>query len=440
MKAMRKLLAGVGLCVLGLVPAAAAELKLDVSLENPVQLAGKAQINYLKVSLKGFEWAREGQRAPLNVALVLDRSGSMKGEKLERAKEAARYAVDLLGAEDILSIVTYESEVQVLLPATKVRDKKAIRRLIDGIETDGSTALFAGVSKGASEVRKFLKKELVNRVLLLSDGLANVGPDSPGELAELGSSLRREGVSVTTIGLGLDFNEDLMVRLAQASDGNHAFVAEPRDLVKIFNAEFKDALSVVAREVVLSLRCAPGVKPLRILGREGEIRGQDITLNLNQVYSLQEKYFLIEVEVPALTAGKQQPVAEIKTSYLNLQTAQKGLLTASASVKGTASVQEQKQNRKGEVAEAVALQKNVSANDEAIRLRDSGNTAEAQKVLKDAAANLKALAEELQSPALQAESDAAAADAEKIDQEEEWNSQRKKMRANSYQTQNQQSY
>lgn len=428
------------LAVMALPVLPAAELELSVDLENPVVLAGRPSASYLKVGLKGFEWNRQGERAPLNVALVLDRSGSMEGEKLRRAKEAARYAVDLLSSRDILSVITYESEVQVLVPATRVADRRAIHALIDRIEVDGSTALFAGVTRGAAEARKFLSREQVNRVILLSDGIANVGPDSPGELAELGTSLRREGISVTTIGLGTDYNEDLMARLAQASDGNHAFVQEPRDLVRIFDAEFKDALSVVARDVKVTVTCAPGIRPVRILNREGEIRGQTVTFDLNQVYSLQEKYILVEVEIPAMGAGSTRTVADVRGTYLNLQTTGMPVLTRAVSVRASTSQDELVKNRQKEVAEAVALQKNVLAGAQAIRLRDEGRVEEAKKVLEDSAAELDLLSEELDSPILEQAGAAATQDAKDLEKEEEWQVQRKSMRASQYSTENQQSY
>lgn len=418
----------------------AQEVTLTASLETPVLLAGQPHRTFLKIGVQGFEWTRNGDRAPLNVALVLDRSGSMEGEKLERAKEAARYAVGLLGNRDILSLVTYESEVQVLLPATRIGDRRRILQLIDTIETDGSTALFAGVTQGARELRKFLSREQVNRVILLSDGLANVGPSRPGELAELGSSLRREGISVSTIGLGLDFNEDLMTRLAQSSDGNHAFVQEPRDLVRIFDFEFKDALSVVARDVEVRIQCAPGIRPLRLLNREGEIRGQTITLSLNQVYSLQEKYFLVEVEVPSLRPGSSQPVAEVETGYFNLRTGRTASRTATAQVTGTTNLQDQLRSRNKDVAEAVALQKNVEAGEEAIRLRDAGQIQAAKEVLTQAAADLKKVAVEIDSEVLAESSAAVEEDAVKLEDEAQWNAQRKSMRALQYSTETQQSY
>ena len=110
--------------------------------------------------------------------------------------------------------------------------------------------MFSGVSKGASEVRKFLDSNRVSRVILLSDGLANLGPSTPSELGQLGHSLSKEGISVTTIGLGLGYNEDLMTQLAGMSDGNHAFVQNYSDLTKIFAAEFNTALTVVANQLV----------------------------------------------------------------------------------------------------------------------------------------------------------------------------------------------
>jgi Ca-activated chloride channel family protein len=419
---------------------AAPELTLSVEMERPVLPAGPRQLAYLKVGLAGFEWEKSGSRPGLNVALVLDRSGSMEGDKLERAKDAAKQAVSFLTQKDILSIVTYETEVRVLLPATRVSDKDRIMRAIDQIYSDGSTALFAGVSKGAAELRKFLDRDRVNRVILLSDGLANVGPDRPGDLADLGASLRREGISVTTIGLGLDYNEDLMTRLAQASDGNHAFVREPADLARIFDLEFRDAFAVVAQDVRIRVRCAPGVRPLRVLNRESEIRGQEIDLDLNNVYSSQDRYFLIEVEVPAMSAGQRIPVAEVSASYLNMATSKTSSLSGSARALASASQKEVLSNRNADVTEKVALQKSVMASEEAVNLRDKGRVEEAKKLLESNAADLDSLGNELNSPALRAASAQSGMDAGAMEDEAQWGEQRKAMRDDQYSTKNQQRY
>jgi Ca-activated chloride channel family protein len=255
---------------------AASGVRLGVGLVNPVVLAGSRQRSYLRVSLTGYAPELVAKRPPANVAIVLDRSGSMQGEKIAQAREAALVALDMLDERDVLSVVTYDDTVSVLIPATRVQDRRWIANAIRRIEPGGRTALFAGVSRGAAELRKFLHEERVNRVILLSDGLANIGPDSPGALGELGASLRKEGMSVTTIGLGLGYNEDLMVRLAASSDGNHAFVESTEDLVRIFAAEFRDILNVVAREVTVEIRCRGAVLPVRVLGRDADVVGQNV--------------------------------------------------------------------------------------------------------------------------------------------------------------------
>lgn len=190
---------------------AALKLTLNAQTSNPALVAGKQRTTYIKVGLTGFKRTAAEERSPVNIALVLDRSGSMSDEKLNAAKEAARMAVQRLDADDIFSFITYNSTIGVVVPATKVSDREDFLRAIDQISSDGNTAPFGGVAKGSGEVRKFLSKERVNSMILLSDGIAHVGPASPSELEDLGKSLIKEGISVTTLGLGLGYNEDLMM-------------------------------------------------------------------------------------------------------------------------------------------------------------------------------------------------------------------------------------
>ena len=161
----------------------AGQVVLRPLLGQPVVLAGQKQKAFLKVALTGFALQADRERAPANIAIVLDKSGSMQGAKIREAKRAAIMAVHRLSAQDIVSIVTYDSSVRVVVPATRASDKHSIISAIQSIQAGGNTALFAGVSRGAGELRKFLSEERVNRVILLSDGLANRGPSSPGELA-----------------------------------------------------------------------------------------------------------------------------------------------------------------------------------------------------------------------------------------------------------------
>ena len=304
---------------------------LDVEMSTPTVLTGARQKAYLRIALTGHRPHRH-RRAPVNVAIVLDQSGSMVGRKIEEAKRAAIMAIGQLREDDVVSVVTYQSTVDVLVPATKLYNRQAIQNAVRGIRSGGKTALFAGVSKGARELRKYLNKNRVNTLLLLSDGLANVGPSSPGELAQFGSSLAREGITVTTIGLGLQYNEDLMTRLAMASDGNHFFVEDESDLEAAFATEFGDALSTVAQGVNIHIHCAGGVRPIRIVGREAQISGQDVHASMSQLYRDQTRYVLLEVEVPAGRPGRVQRVADVTVGYHDLLTGSQVKLQGDASV------------------------------------------------------------------------------------------------------------
>jgi Ca-activated chloride channel family protein len=192
----------------------ASQVALSVAVSNPVLKSDQKQTAFLKVGLEGFRMPVTSKRVAVNVALVLDKSGSMNGRKIEEAKQAAIQAIRRLDANDIVSVVVYDSTVEVLVPATKLTDKDFVCKKIAQIQPGGRTALFAGVSKAAAELRKFIDRERVNRIVLLSDGLANIGPRAPSELGSLGASLKKENISVTAMGLGLDYNEDLMVQLA----------------------------------------------------------------------------------------------------------------------------------------------------------------------------------------------------------------------------------
>jgi len=371
-----------GLAVMLLVaPAAARQVTLDVSVAKPTLLAGQKQKTYLKVGLTGFEMSSKAGRTPVNVSLVIDKSGSMGGQKIAKALEAAKFAVRRLGPRDVVSVVAYDSTVRVLVPATRLDDKEAVCRAIDRLESGGTTALFAGVSKGAAELRKFLDRNRVNRVVLLSDGLANVGPSSPSALGELGASLIKEGISVSTMGLGTDYNEDLLVALARRSDGNHIFIERPEDLAKIFNFEFDDVLSVVAQEVAIEVTLAEGIRPIRVLNREAEINGRQVIVKLNQLYAEQEKYILVEVEVPASKAGSSREVAKVEVSYANMETKTTDRLASTVRVnfdESQAAV-EAKVNAKVMVECVINIAN--EQNKLATTLRDRGDVAEAKRVL-----------------------------------------------------------
>lgn len=376
--------AAIGIVLCGAQSLRAAEqVKVDVAVAKPYLLAGQKQTSYIRVGLTGVPINDTGRRTPVNVAIVLDKSGSMTGEKLRKAKDAALASIDRLGPNDIVSVIAYDQTVDVIVPATKVSDRQALRTSIERLSAGGSTALFAGVSKGAAEVRKFLDRQRVNRIILLSDGQANVGPSSPADLGNLGASLIKEGISVTTLGLGLDYNEDLMTQLARKSDGNHYFIENSTDLARQFGYEFDDVLSVVAQEVTVGITCGPGVRPIRVLGREADITGQTVTTYVNQVYGNQEKYVLLEVEVPAALVGTERNLANVNVSYVNMASKNPEKISRVSSTRFTGSASLVESSTNAAVMASAIEQIAVERNKQAVALRDQGKIEEARKVLLD---------------------------------------------------------
>ncbi|MCK6573803.1 VWA domain-containing protein [Myxococcota bacterium] len=406
--------------------AGVAPLSLSTRLSAPLLPAGQLGTAYLKVELAGAP-LQLATRPPVNVALVIDKSGSMQGTKIERAREAAIQAIRKLGPQDIVSIVTYDTTVAVVAPATKASDQETLIRAIRGIHAGGDTALFAGVTKGAAEVRKFLERGRVNRVLLLSDGLANVGPSSPAELGALGASLVREGISVTTFGLGLGYNEDLMTELARQSDGNHAFIEDAANLAQFFDLELGTAVAVVAQDVQLRLDCGPGVRPVRVLGRPAEIIGQLVTTSMNQIYAAQRQHLLLEVEVSPGAQHERRQVAAVSVTYGDLKTRTSEMLSGEAAVTFTndRAAAERATDRSVMVSavELIANERNALA----VSLRDRGEVQRAREVLRDNAAYLQSNSVQLDAPALEMLRKENESDAENLEGEG-WNRQRKSMR------------
>ena len=404
-------------------------MQLRAELANPVVAAGEPGRAYLRVGLRGAE--RGGERSPVNVTFLIDKCGSMDGDKIEDAREAAMMGVDQLGDSDIVSVVAYDSTVRVPLPPTRVRNRDEIRRAIRSIHASGNTALFAGVSQGASQLRRFIDANQVNRIILLSDGLANVGPSSPGELSSLGRSLAREGITVSTVGLGLDYNEDLMVQLAQGGNGFHYFAQESSDLAAVFRNELGNARSVVAQEVTIRIRCADGVQPVKVHGRDATFEDGAVVVDLHQLYAGFENYVLVELELPAVGDSLERTVADVTATYRDLDSERVDTLFAGVSVRGTRETREISRETNGDVLVALAEYVSTERYRQALDLRDAGRASEARELLQDNAAYLRDQASALGADQLHRLEDFNLEASEQLDGEE-WLEQRKRMRQRDY--------
>lgn len=205
------------------------------------------------------------QRPPLNLALVIDRSGSMSGLKLSYARKAARFLAAELTSRDRLAIVTFDEEVKVVAPSMPVSDPQPFIAAINTIHSGGCTALFDGWRAGATQVAEHLDPGAMNRVLLLSDGQANEGLTNLEQIAAKVAGLTQRGISTSAFGLGDDFDEDLMGAMAAAGDGTLAHIETPSQLADLYASELQGLASTFGRRVSLGVRGKNGAEVVDLL-------------------------------------------------------------------------------------------------------------------------------------------------------------------------------
>lgn len=190
-----------------------------------------------------------GRRAPLNLCLVIDRSGSMEGQPLDYVKRACGHVVDMLQESDILSIVTFEDQVDVVMPARRVLNKALIKEHINRIEPGNTTNIFDGLAAGAMQVASVPAGGYLNRILLLTDGEPTAGIKDYGSIVQQVSEHRNRGISVTALGFGPDYNEELMAGVARRSGGNYYNITEPGMIPQVFARELESLMTVSARSL-----------------------------------------------------------------------------------------------------------------------------------------------------------------------------------------------
>ncbi len=270
---------------------------ITARLNSPTIFAGGGQV-YLQLSVC-VPGVTSRERKPMNVSVVLDRSGSMSDQgKLEYAKEALCTLVDRLHEKDILSIVIYDDVIDVLRPAGRVGNKEQIKRIVRRIQPRNSTNLGGGMVEGYQQVERNVDKEYVNRVVLLSDGLANVGITDDRELSRIARRYRHKGISLTSMGVGLDYNENLMVALSENGGGNYYFIESPHGLAHIMGREFDLLSTLYARHASVEIQLGAQVRVSDVIGHEWRVQGGTCSIELGDLYGGDNRDITIELHVP----------------------------------------------------------------------------------------------------------------------------------------------
>jgi len=273
-------------------------LELTTSLDNDYYFDNNNV--YLYIDLKADKVGDDKERSPLNIGIVIDRSGSMSDKnKLEYVKKAVEYIIDEAGRDDYVSVVMYDDYVDVLQRSDLIRDKHDLREKISKIQPGGFTNLSGGMFEGYDQVNSTYSRGYVNRVLLLSDGLANRGITDRFKLADMvRDKNRKDGITISTFGVGNDFNENLMTDIADYGKGNYYYIRNSSDIPEIFANELRGIRNLAAQGTKLRVKFpSKYLSPNKVFGYPYELNGDEIVIDFKDVFSEQTKSVLIKFNV-----------------------------------------------------------------------------------------------------------------------------------------------
>ncbi len=372
------------------------ELNLRYAMSRDVLPVLKTeQAIYAMVEIKAGSGKPFGQM-PANFALVLDRSGSMDGEKLARMKEAVGSVVDALRDNDLLSVVIFDDQVETIVPSRSVVNPAEIKTKVESMIARGGTQIADGLQAGLDEVKKSFSRDRVNRVLLLTDGRTW---DDEERCLALADEAGTGGIAITSIGIGDDWNEKLLLGIAERSHGNSHWVQNPLAVLDVFREEVEGMQSVAATNLVLTARLSEGVRPVRVHTTvpmisdisARAIQGSSIAAELGSLDAGKGQVLLIEAHVAPRQDGRFR-LGQIEMTYdvpaqgIKARTTREDLFVTFAADGGTARVN----------AEVMNLVEKLSAfklQTRALTEAAAGNIASATKKLQSAATVLLNLGE-----------------------------------------------
>ena len=299
-------------------------LVMEGRLGHPTLAAGRETETYLFLDVKAAAEGTARTTTPVNLAIVLDRSGSMQGERMQNALAAAQGMIRRLRDGDTVSVVGYNTSTQVLLAPTRIdeRNRDFALSSLRGVEALGNTCVSCGI-EAAMELLGRGETGAVQRILLLSDGEANAGIRDVDGFRRLGDRARTMETAVSSIGVDVDYNERVLFALSQSSNGRHYFVDNPSGLPRIFDDELQSLVSTVASNANVEIQLAPGVTVAQVFDRSFEQRGDVVTVPFGAFAASDQKTVLLRLRVPSGEAGRR-PIADVRMRYADLVSGKPG--------------------------------------------------------------------------------------------------------------------
>jgi Ca-activated chloride channel homolog len=331
----------------------------------------------------------DATRTPLQLALVLDRSGSMCGEKLDAAQQAALGLVRRLHPDDLVGVVAFDHEVTTVAPLGRGTEHDALTEAVRALFARGNTNLAGGWLRGEALLHPVAGEGARARLLLLTDGQANEGITNPAQLRALAETARRRGITTSTIGFGADYDEDLLRHMADAGGGNAWYIERPDQAVQVFGEELAGLQALVAQDVRVTLRLSAAGRALEFLQDWPSTPAPDgVVLDLGDLYAREPKRVLARWIMDTDVTGPDAVLGTIECSAAVVTAT--GIERRVISTPITASFDEQTRVEPV-IAREVLAQEAATARREAVERGDRGDAVGAAYQLKAAAAMYAAL-------------------------------------------------
>lgn len=299
-------------------------VEYQLRAHNSYALAGQTVQNYLMADIRSFFAGGLMARAPIALAIAIDRSGSMEGKPIEAVKTAVGLIVDQLTEADMLSIVTFGETVDVLMPASRVLNKQLIKDHVARIRPKGTTNLFSGMATAVEQLMAAKTPQHLSRTLVLTDGEANEGITEYSDIIAQVRDFRARGMCISAIGLGIEYNEELLSGIAKTSRGNYHYIDSIDMLPRVFDKELKDLFGTVATGVRLRLSLPDGVELTRVYGYESgkgsSGHGSTVSIDLPDLASGESLPVLLQLALrPHGAARYRVASSELEFTYFGQQ-------------------------------------------------------------------------------------------------------------------------
>lgn len=252
-------------------------------------------------------------RPPVNLGLAVDTSGSMAGKAITNARKAALALLGELRTGDLISVVVFHSESQILVPTTLVTEQSRplVAARIQAMKARGTTDLAGGLSRAIAQVRRGARSGAINRLVLLSDGV----PNDPRPIPNLARYASRSAITITALGLGLGYDETLLGALARATGGSFHFIKDPARVVAVFRREVIRMRQVIAQNLSLRILPGPGVSVLRVYGGAMSRSGRTVTIPLGQFHAGEQRDVMVRLALPARPDGATIELLDGQLTY-----------------------------------------------------------------------------------------------------------------------------